>query len=100
MYPGLLISTNMTAHRIKPSETGENGAKIHGFSPTFRGLNARMAKNTGFENWYHPGCHTHFPDSIYMHVSGGKGQFNILNTGSPIPAEQLRHGLRDGHARL
>jgi signal transduction histidine kinase len=29
--------------------------------------------------------------TIYMHVSGGTVQFNILNTGSPIPAEQLRH---------
>jgi len=29
--------------------------------------------------------------TIYMHVAAGKVQFNILNTGSEIPPEHLRH---------
>ena len=66
---GLRIFANIACLRSKPTEKGLNGAKTHGFNLTFRGLGARTPQNTGFENWPHPGCHTHFPDWIDMHFS-------------------------------
>ena len=78
--PGLRIIASIALHRIQPTEMVLKGVKIHGFNLAFRGFNDRTPQNTGFENWHPPGCHTHFPDWIDMHVS-----VFLSSTGSPPP---------------
>ena len=81
--PGLLISTNITAHGVQPTEMVLNGVKIHGFNLAFRRFNDRTPQNTGFENWPHPGWQTYFGNSFDMHVS-----VFLSSAGSPPPCKK------------